>query len=70
MDGEKIEGFQIDNVIPIIDSILLEYQKAAIAVESDDVLYSNFDAGRLWSGTGFVYTKSNFSELIGKNPIR
>lgn len=66
MDGEKTAGFQIDNVKPIIDSILLEYPKAAIAVESDDVLYSNFDADRLWAGTGFVYTKLNFSELIGR----
>lgn len=66
MDGMKIEGFQIDSVNSIIENILFEYPKAAIAVESDDVLYSNFDADRLWSGTEFVYAKPNFSELIGK----
>lgn len=66
MEGEKIEGFQIDNTISIIDSILLKYQKTALAVESDDVLYSNFDAERLWPGIEFIYTKSNFLELVGK----
>lgn len=66
MDGEKTDGFQIDNVITLIDKILLEYPQAAIAVEADDVLYSNFDADRLWPGNGFIYTNSNFSELIEK----
>jgi hypothetical protein len=66
INGEKTEDYQIDNANQIIEKILLEYPNASIAIESEDVLYSNFDAKRLWSGVNYIHTKTNFSELIGK----
>lgn len=66
MDGEKIDGFQIDGVKNIVDEILEKYPQTSIAVESNDVLYSNFNVEHLWPGTDYIITKSYFEELIGK----
>lgn len=65
-DNVKMDGFQIEHVKDIIDDIMSEYPQVAIAVESDDVLYSNFDAEKLWPGTDFIYTESNFKEIVDK----
>ena len=37
-----------------------------IAVESDDVLYSNFNVEHLWPGTDYIITAADFAELEGK----
>lgn len=66
MGDEKVDGFQIEYPKNLIDTFLRVYPQASIAVESNDVLYSNFDAELLWPGTDFVYTQTSFSELIGK----
>ena len=42
-EGRKTDGFQINNAKQIIDKILVEYPDVSIAVESNDVLYSNFE---------------------------
>lgn len=66
VEGKKINSFQIENPKRIVDLILQQYPNTNVAVESDDVLYSNFDAERLWPGNGYVYTKTNFSEIEDK----
>lgn len=65
-EGRKTDGFQINNAKQIIDKILVECPDVSIAVESNDVLYSNFDAELFWPGTDFVYTTSGFSEIADK----
>lgn len=65
-DEEKIDSFQIDNVKQIVDSILKKYPKTSIAIETNDVLYSNFNVEHLWPGTDYVLTDSKFNELLGK----
>jgi Cof subfamily protein (haloacid dehalogenase superfamily) len=64
--GNKIDGFQIKNAKETVDKILSAYPNTAIAVETNDVLYSNFDAESLWPGTSYILTKSNFSEIENK----
>lgn len=66
LNNEKVDSFQIDSPKSIIDSLLDIYPRMSIAVESNDILYSNFDAGLLWPGTNFIYTKSKFQEIIEK----
>jgi Cof subfamily protein (haloacid dehalogenase superfamily) len=65
--GKKIDSFQIENPKAVIDEISGKYPNSNIAVESDDVLYSNFDAERLWPGNGYVFTETNFTEIEGKS---
>ena len=64
--GEKMDGFQIDSVKKLVDQVLNKYPKASIAVESDDVLYSNFNVEHLWPGTDYIITAADFAELEGK----
>lgn len=64
--GNKIDAFQINNAKEIIDKILRVYSNTSIAVESNDLLYSNFDAESLWPGTSYILTESNFSEIEDK----
>lgn len=62
----KIDGFLINNAKEIVDKILSSYPNTSIAVESNDILYSNFDAEKLWPGTSFTITESKFSEIEDK----
>ena len=62
-NGNKKHGFQINNSKEIVNKILSSYPDALIAVESNDILYSNFDAEKLWPGTSYTLTESNFSEI-------
>lgn len=64
--GEKMDGFQIDSVKKLVDKVLNKYPKASIAVETDDVLYSNFNVEHLWPGTDYIITEADFVELEGK----
>lgn len=50
----------------LVDQVLNKYPKASIAVESDDVLYSNFNVEHLWPGTDYIITEAYFAELEGK----
>ena len=61
----KIGGFGIKDPYDVSRKILSVFPDVCLAVESDDVLYANFDAERLWPGNGFVYSDS-FTELKGK----
>lgn len=61
-----MDGFQIDSVKKLVDQVLNKYPKASIAVESDDVLYSNFNVEHLWPGTDYIITAADFAELEGK----
>lgn len=54
-----MDGFQIDSVKKLVDQVLNKYPKASIAVESDDVLYSNFNVEHLWPGTDYIITAAD-----------
>ena len=62
VDGEEVSGFKIDNAKEVIDEILLRCPEASIAVEAEDALYANFDAGLIWPAS-ISYMKKNFLEL-------
>ena len=66
IEDNKIDSYQIDNPLNIIKSIIGINPNIAIAVESDDVLYSNFDAEQFWPGTDFIYSKNDFKEVENK----
>lgn len=65
-DGKKMEGFQIENIKGLVEKVLVKYPGTHIAVETNDVLYSNFNVEHLWPGTDYSITKFEFKELIGK----
>ena len=48
----KIGGFGIKDPYVVSRKILSVFPDVCLAVESDDVLYANFDAERLWPGNG------------------
>ncbi len=62
----KIDSYQIDHAHDVIHSILNLNPSAFVAAEVDDILYSNFAAERLWPGTDYTLTQSDFSEICGK----
>lgn len=54
----------IENPLEIVRDILRDRPETKIAVESNDVMYSNFDAGEFWPG--IVYTATgDFHEIKG-----
>lgn len=54
----------IENPLEIVRDILRDRPETKIAVESNDVMYSNFDAGEFWPG--IVYTATgDFHEIEG-----
>ncbi len=62
----KIDSYQIDRVQDVIHSILHLNPSVSVAAEADDILYSNFDAERLWPGTDYTLTQTGFSEIYGR----
>lgn len=64
--GKQIDGFQICDPKSVVDKILRLNPMVSIAVESNDVLYSNFNAEEFWPGTSYVLTQACFEELIDK----
>lgn len=61
----RLEGFGIENPNRIISSVLKDYPGRHVAVEANDVMYSNFDAEELWPGV--VYQKTaDFAEVNHK----
>lgn len=61
---ELIGNFGISNAYSIIKKIVSEYTNLNIAVESNDVLYANFDASQTWPETHYIFT-NNFFEIQG-----
>ena len=63
MDHETLlKNLGIKNPRKIVNSILADNPNYKIAVESNDVMYSNFNAGEIWPGID--YTKTfDFKEL-------
>lgn len=61
----RIGGFGIDNPHSISKKILDVFPDTNIAIESDDVLYANFDSERLWPGHGYI-NSVDFIELREK----
>lgn len=52
----------IENPLEIVTAVLRDRSDTKIAVESNDVMYSNFDAGEFWPG--IVYTATgDFHEI-------
>lgn len=63
MDHETIlKKLGIKNPGKIVNSILADNPNYKIAVESNDVMYSNFNAGEIWPGIDYIKT-SDFKEL-------
>lgn len=63
-DGD-IGGMGIENPDVIARNILREYPEACISVESDDVLYCNFDSRRIWPVEPYTPT-DDFACMAGK----
>ena len=63
--GRKTGGYGVKNAGELVQSILERYPFSNIAVEAEDVLYANFDAGRLWPGAEYISCKT-FAQLRGK----
>ena len=55
----------IENPREIALRILRDRPDCGIGIEAEDVLYENFDAGSIWPGLSYTYTR-DFSELSGK----
>lgn len=63
MDHEALlKNLGIKNPRKIVNSILADNPNYKIAVESNDVMYSNFNAGEIWPGIDYIKT-SDFKEL-------
>ena len=60
--GTLLKNLGIKNPGKIVHSILDDNPNYKIAVESNDVMYSNFDAGEVWPGTDYIRTV-DFKEL-------
>lgn len=52
----------IENPLEIVRAILRDKPDTKIAVESNDVMYSNFDAGEFWAGIEYMFT-ADFREI-------
>ena len=59
-----IEGFGILNPLTIIQAVLKETPRIRIAMEAEDVLYSNFNAEEFWPGVEYRKTM-DFRETEG-----
>lgn len=57
-----IDGYSIKNPYGIVNKILGEYKHCHLAVESHDILYSNFNAQKIWPEVQYIYT-SEFNEI-------
>lgn len=55
----------IENPREIALRILRDRPDCGIGIEAEDVLYEIFDAGSIWPGLSYTYTR-DFSELSGK----
>lgn len=63
MDHETLlKKLGIKNPSKIVNAILDDNPDYKIAVESNDVMYSNFNAGEIWPGIDYIRT-SDFKEL-------
>lgn len=60
--NKLVANFGINEPCRIIKRMLDEYSNLNIAVESNDILYANFDAAKIWADTQYIYT-SNFCEI-------
>lgn len=66
-DGlEVLDGFGINNPLAVISAVLKDRPESHIAIEANDVMYSNFEADKLWPGVEYIHT-NDFSELAGAN---
>ncbi|SFO28656.1 hypothetical protein SAMN04487831_11635 [Pseudobutyrivibrio sp. UC1225] len=66
IDDMKVDNYQIENPVHIIDIVKKKNPHCSVAVESNDVLYSNFDAEKMWPGTDYELVDSDFSIVEGK----
>ena len=57
-----INAYSIDNPYDIVAKILREYNNCHLAVESQDILYANFDSKKIWPETQHIYTQK-FDEI-------
>ena len=54
--GRRLGKTGIQNPLEIVTAILRDRPKTKIAVESNDKMYSNFDAGEFWRGIEYTAT--------------
>lgn len=62
--GRRLGKTGIQNPLEIVTAILRDRPKTKIAVESNDEMYSNFDAGEFWKGIEYTAT-ADFHETEG-----
>lgn len=65
-DGQsRIGGFAISDPAAAARGILASFPQSRVSVESEEMLYANYDAGETWPGIAHIRT-ADFSELDGK----
>ena len=64
IDGKRIGGFGIENPDALARRLAFAFPEAAVAVEANDRLYANFDAGRIWKTIDYTHTL-DFAETHG-----
>ncbi len=62
--NHEVMRFSIDNPYDLICKIRKDKPEACIAVETNDILYANFHAERIWKGIEYIST-DDFRELQG-----
>ena len=60
--GERLEVFGVERPLDVVRAVLADDPARWVAVEADDVLYSNFDPGEIWPGVESVRT-DDFREV-------
>ncbi len=64
IDGKRIGGAGIKAPDLLARTLAEAFPAAAVAVEADDRLYANFDAGRIWHAIDYTHT-TDFAETEG-----
>ena len=61
-EGRRLEGFGIEHPLEVLRAVRAEDPARWVALEADDVLYSNFDPEEIWPGVESVRTE-DFHEV-------
>lgn len=60
--NKMLHAFAIKNPVEVIHELSKYNSDLRISMESEDKLYANFDADKLWPGNGFIFCE-NFEKL-------
>lgn len=64
-EDHVLAGFGIERSYQLANQILAKLPDSHIAIESNDIMYSNFKADELWPDVEYIFT-SDFAELDGQ----